>query len=86
MLPGLLPELPEPELVERVKNAVERLPPRRRNIFLLSRVEGWTCQQIAESYGISEKKVFRHVAKAMRFVRRRVNPEEFTWWQRWRPF
>lgn len=73
MLPELpqLPELPEPpdaELVERVKTAVERLPPLRRNIFLLCRVEGWTYRQIADAYGIAVWRVRRHVRAAMHLL------------------
>jgi RNA polymerase sigma-70 factor (ECF subfamily) len=80
----MLPELTDADLVELVKAAVERLPARRRNIFLLSRVEGWTNQQIADAYGIAVWRVRRHVRAAMHVLMLEVRdgkPPPF--WRRW---
>lgn len=48
------------ELLRRLDRALARLSPKRRNIYLLSRVEQKSFAEIAEAYGISEEQVLRH--------------------------
>jgi RNA polymerase sigma-70 factor (ECF subfamily) len=45
--------------------AIERLPPKCRNVFLLSRVVGMTYPQIARRCGISVKMVEKHISHAL---------------------
>lgn len=73
-------------LLAKLEKALARLTPRRRNIFLLVRVERQTYEQVARAYGISEEQVRRHVYRAMWYLRRKTAPEDFTFWQRWWPF
>lgn len=40
------------EVVDRVRNAIGQMPKIRRNVFLLSRLDGLTYEKIAEQYGI----------------------------------
>jgi RNA polymerase sigma-70 factor (ECF subfamily) len=49
----------------RVKQAIETLTPRCRQIFLLSRVKGLSYSEIAEHCGISVKMVEKHISHAL---------------------
>ena len=52
--------------LKRVLAAIEAMPPRRREVFLLHRVEELTYAQIARQLGVSLKAVEKHVHLAMR--------------------
>ncbi|MDP3736415.1 MAG: sigma-70 family RNA polymerase sigma factor [Hyphomonadaceae bacterium] len=50
----------------RVMSAIEAMPPRRREVFLLHRIEKLTYAQIARRLDVSIKAVEKHVHLAMR--------------------
>lgn len=78
------PELSDADLLARVSTALDRLPPRRRNIFLLSRVEDWTFQQIADAYGISRKRVQREISRTLYILASEVyHGRRLPFWVRW---
>jgi len=52
------------ERLLHMKAGIERLSPRRREVFLLSRIDGYSFSQIAEPLGITVSSVEKHVAKA----------------------
>ncbi len=52
----------------RVRDGIDRLSPRTREIFLLQRLDGYTYRAIAERLGISQSAVEKHMAKAMTFL------------------
>ena len=49
--------------------AIDSMPPRRRDVFTLSRQEGLTHQQIAHRLGISVRTVEHHMAAALHSIR-----------------
>lgn len=51
--------------LRRLQASLEKLPPRARQIFMLSRLEGLTYAQIGEQLGISPKTVFGHMVVAL---------------------
>ena len=51
--------------------AIERLPDRCREIFLLSKRDGLTYREIAEELSLSEKTVEHQVSKALKLLRSR---------------
>jgi RNA polymerase sigma factor (sigma-70 family) len=53
----------------RVQAALERMPPRARQVFILSRIDGLTYVQIGEHLGISPKTVFGHMVVALERLR-----------------
>lgn len=57
--------------LERLELLIEELPPIRRQVFLLSRVEGHGYKAIAHKLGISERTVENHVYKAMKTLKER---------------
>ncbi len=50
------------------KAGLSALSPRRREVFLLNRVEGYSFPQIAERLGITLSMVEKHAAKAILFM------------------
>lgn len=59
-------------LKERINNSVRQLPPKCQEVFLLSRKNGLTYEEIANSLGISKKTVENHVMKALDFLRKNL--------------
>lgn len=54
-------------------DAVDDLPPRCREVFLLSRFDGLSNGRIAERLGISRNMVEKHIIKALLHCRRRLD-------------
>ena len=57
------------EVREKVEAAIEKLPPKRKEIFLLSRSEGLTYKEIAEKLSLSIKTVEAHMRLALHDLR-----------------
>lgn len=57
------------ELTAAVLHALDKLPPRRKEIFLLSRQQGKTHEEIARSLSISRSAVNQHIIEALIFLR-----------------
>ncbi|RWX81217.1 sigma-70 family RNA polymerase sigma factor [Neorhizobium lilium] len=51
--------------LRRVQAALEQMPPRARQVFMLSRIDGLTYVEIGECLGISPKTVFGHMVVAL---------------------
>jgi RNA polymerase sigma-70 factor (ECF subfamily) len=62
------------ELADAVDEVVRHLPPRCREVFELSRVDGLRYAEIAETLGISLKTVEAQMGKALRILRDRLAP------------
>ena len=76
---------PDPERIlvarDRLRRAlasIEAMPERRREVFMLHRLEGLTYLQIARQLGISPKTVEYHLAAAMAQLSRDVDAAEDT--------
>jgi RNA polymerase sigma-70 factor (ECF subfamily) len=57
------------ELAAILDEGIDALPPRRREVFLLSRLEEQTYEAIAERLGISRSAVRQHIVEALVFLR-----------------
>ena len=62
------------ELDVAVREAVAELPPRCRDVFELSRVQGLRYAEIAATLGVSVKAVEAQMTKALRSLRVRLAP------------
>lgn len=62
------------ELIEATRKAVAELPPRCREVFELSRVDGLRYAEIAAALGISERTVEAQMGKALKVLRERLAP------------
>lgn len=60
------------QLVARMWDVVQTLPPRCRDIYVLSRTEGLSQPQIAELFGISVKAVEKQMTRALSTLRREL--------------
>jgi RNA polymerase sigma-70 factor (ECF subfamily) len=59
----------EPDYRTLVRKAIDELPPRCREVFLLSRFSNMTYKEIAGSLDISEKTVENQMTKALKMMR-----------------
>ena len=55
--------------------AIEQLPERCREIFLMSKRDGMTYREIAEELCLSEKTVEHQISKALKTLRGKYNPQ-----------
>jgi RNA polymerase sigma-70 factor (ECF subfamily) len=56
------------ERLLRMRAGIDRLSPRRREVFILNRIEGYSFPQIAEQLGITLSAVEKHAAKAILLI------------------
>ncbi len=61
------------ELEQKIREAIDNLPPERRKVFILSRYDGLTYGQIAEKLGISVKTVENQMGKALKSLREELS-------------
>lgn len=54
--------------LDRVKEGLEQLTPRTREIFLMHRLENLKYREIAQRLGISQSAVEKHIARAALFL------------------
>lgn len=57
------------EVTDHLQAAIDRLPPVRKKVFMLSRLQGLSNKEIAGDLSISVKTVEDHISKATRFLR-----------------
>lgn len=62
-------ELESKELMEILQRGIDQLPVRRKEVFLLSRKENLTYEEIAQRLGISRSAVRQHIVEALVFLR-----------------
>jgi RNA polymerase sigma-70 factor (ECF subfamily) len=60
------------DLAFKISQAIDELPPRRKQIFLMSREEGLKYYEIAEQLGISIKTVEAQMGLALKQLRERL--------------
>jgi RNA polymerase sigma-70 factor (ECF subfamily) len=65
-------QLDENELSVQIAEAIQAMPPVRRQVFLLSREEGKKYREIAEELEVSIKTVENHMGKALSFMREKL--------------
>jgi RNA polymerase sigma-70 factor (ECF subfamily) len=62
------------ELEDMIRQSIDRLPEKCRLVFLLSRFEELSYQEIAERLGISVKTVENQIGKALKYLRTALQP------------
>ncbi|MDX8338685.1 RNA polymerase sigma-70 factor [Draconibacterium sp. IB214405] len=71
--PTVIDEIHYSELNAKVRSLMNELSERQREIFILSRDEGLSHEQIAQQLGISVNTVKKHVSNALEFLRTRMS-------------
>ncbi|KEO71882.1 sigma-70 family RNA polymerase sigma factor [Anditalea andensis] len=56
-------------LYERLEVVLQKLPEKNRLIFKLSKLEGYSTQEIADKLDISSQTVHNHLTKSMKIIR-----------------
>tara|TARA_R110002020_G_scaffold37072_1_gene111737 strand:+ start:9856 stop:10260 length:405 start_codon:yes stop_codon:yes gene_type:complete len=59
--------------LERLRRVIERLPPKRKNIFILHKIDNLTYEEIAESLNISKKTIAHHIYLAHNFIKEELH-------------
>lgn len=62
----------ESELRHAIQNSIDKLPPRCREIFELSRLKGFSNQEIALQLGLSKRTVELQISNALKVLRREL--------------
>lgn len=60
------------ELKAQLEIAIARMPDRRKEVFVLSRVENLSYKEIADRLALSPKTVENHIALAIKFIKRYI--------------
>ncbi len=60
------------DLYDQTKKVIDQLPSRRREIFLLSREQGYNNEEIAQRFNISKKTVENQITHALKFIREQL--------------
>ncbi len=68
-------KLESDELEEIINVQLEKLPPRCKQIFILSRYENMTNKEISTKLGISIQAVKNQISKALHFMRQNLSSE-----------
>lgn len=63
------------EKLHALSVAVEALPPRARQVFVMARIDGLTYVEISEKLGISPKTVFSHMVAALEKLDSSCHPD-----------
>jgi RNA polymerase sigma-70 factor (ECF subfamily) len=59
-------------LMAHISSAIENLPPVRREVFRLAKLQGMSYPEIAHQLSISPKTVEAHMSKALKYLRSRL--------------
>ena len=73
LTPELTDEIHFKELNEKIQTLLGELTPRQKEIFLLSREEGLTHEQIAKKLGISVNTVKNHIVTALSLLKSNID-------------
>ena len=57
----------------QIKEIIDQLPPRQKQVFHLSRKQGLSHQEIAEKLGLSKNTVENHMVRALNFIRTKLS-------------
>lgn len=67
----------ESELQQRIKRAVEKLPKRSREIFVLNRLQGFSNDEIAKQLNLSKRTVETQISNALKILRVELKEYKF---------
>jgi len=61
------------ELLEVAKKTIEKMPPRRKEVYVMSKQEGIKVKEIASRLNISTRTAENHLAKALKFLKQELS-------------
>jgi len=63
-----------------IQQAVDQLPPQQKTVYLLSRQQGLSYEDIARQLQLSPNTVRNHLVKALQFIRTWLDEQDKTGW------
>ena len=80
-LPELQDPAPGPEAgadammrLDRLVNALEELPPIRREVFILRNIQQYSYAEITQRTGLSYNTIFKYINEALLHCQKKINP------------
>ncbi|HZG46476.1 MAG TPA: sigma-70 region 4 domain-containing protein [Allosphingosinicella sp.] len=70
-----------PKLIERMEAIVARMPRLTREVFLASRIDGLSYEDIGRRTGLTVRQVERHLARALVLLDRGLERTPRRWWR-----
>jgi len=64
-------------ILQQIGLIIEKMPPRRREIFVKSKLEGKSSKEIADELNISDGTVDNQVSEGLKFIRLKLKNENF---------
>lgn len=77
-IPACDTEILSRELEDMYSNTLNKLSPQRKLVYELSRIEGKTYAEIADSLNLSVNTVENHISASLRFIRSRLRESGIT--------
>ena len=71
--PDIIDEIHYNQLNEKVQSLINQLTPRQKEIFKLSREQGFTYKEIAEKLSLSVNTVENHMVKALNYLKSNID-------------
>lgn len=62
------------EMAQLLQQTIDMLPPQRKKVFTLFKIEGKSYKEISEEMSISNATINEHIQKANQFLRKQLNP------------
>jgi RNA polymerase sigma factor (sigma-70 family) len=72
--PSTEAEVSKAQWLSMLRKAINELPPRCRDAFILNKVHGLSYREVAETLGISESAVEKHIIKGLVHCRSQLGP------------
>lgn len=61
---------------DAIQQAIDKLPPKRREVYILCKIQGKSYQEVAEQLGCSVAAVNAHIVKATKSIKEQLNLTE----------
>ena len=58
--------------IQQILKAIDNLPPKCKEVFKMSKLQGYKYTEIAKMHGISIKTVENHMGKAFSYIRKEL--------------
>ena len=60
---------------EQIGLIIDQLPPRKKEIFLMSRIEGLSNEEIANKLGLSTQTIHNHISVSLSFIKKHLHKD-----------
>jgi RNA polymerase sigma-70 factor (ECF subfamily) len=74
----MIPDDDYDSVLRKINAIITLMPPRRREIFIKSKMEGKSSKEVAKELNISPGSVDNQVSEALKFIRLRLGSENAT--------